>query len=426
MEEYRREQRIQPSRAIANNETGNRQLKEFVDNRNCSVNHLSEVVQRHKPKRGVNFGYDMIKNDLESFYLAVDDQEPKNHGLDKMKHNILGDSDDQGVQLGWSSIMSFTTEDDYLTNFNKILGPDIEDPNAIYSTTQVVTRGVDTCTFIVVSNGKNHVTAHLDGKDVRNEEVMISIIDAVPLGAFPIDIYVSLIDDRAEDKQAGRADFVRSLIEYYFLDSSKKLLPFHSVNDKLSLTEALLFNLSPEACSKIQILDRGKPRDNSQSKENRNYLQHPEIGVYLNDKGKLCVFGSLSHSDDREAEITGKEKSFETPLEYRGHPCYLTTACVIHRGLLDNCEELTVLRYFRDTYLINKPGGKDLITAYYAKAPYILANIHKRKKEEEDVILESIYGIVRECVDAILNGDNEFAFRTYCDMVVKLDSEYGN
>lgn len=122
MTEYRREQRKRPSRAIANNETGSRQLKEFVDNRNCSVNHLSEVVQCHKPKRGVNFGYDMIKNDLESFYLAVDDQEPKDHGLDKMKHNILGDPDNQGAQLGWSSIMSFSTEDDRLTNFQEILG----------------------------------------------------------------------------------------------------------------------------------------------------------------------------------------------------------------------------------------------------------------------------------------------------------------
>lgn len=60
---------------------------------------------------------------------------------------------------------------------------------------------------------------------------------------------------------------------------------------------------------------------------------------------------------------------------------------------------------------------------YYARAPYILNNIHKRRKEEEDMILASIYGIVRECVDAILSGDNEFVFRTYCDMVVRLDAE---
>lgn len=108
-----------------------------------------------------------------------------------------------------------------------------------------------------------------------------------------------------------------------------------------------------------------------------------------------------------------------------GWRCYLTTACVTYKGLPDNCEELTILRHFRDTYLINKPNGKDLIAMYYDKAPYILANIHKRKKEEEDMILRSIYGIVRECVDAILKGDNEFAFHAYCDMVVKLDAKYG-
>lgn len=129
------------------------------------------------------------------------------------------------------------------------------------------------------------------------------------------------------------------------------------------------------------------------------------------------------YGKDHRKSVEGVLRSIK---EKQSSPCYITTACVTMKGLLDDCEELTVLRDFRDTYLINKPNGKDLIAMYYTRAPYILGNIHKRRKEEEDMILENIYGIVRECVDAILSGDNEFAFRTYCDMVVKLDEEYGN
>ena len=75
---------------------------------------------------------------------------------------------------------------------------------ATYSTTQVVTRGVDSCTFIVITNGVNHVTAHLDGNDVRSIDVLNSIIEAVPCseeGApFP-DIFISLDDDRKYVKE---------------------------------------------------------------------------------------------------------------------------------------------------------------------------------------------------------------------------------
>lgn len=426
MAEYRREQRIQLSRAITNNETGNRQLKEFVDNRNCLVNHLSEVVQLHKPKRYVDFGYPMVGIPLGCFY----------EGKDRKKSNILGDSDDQGVQLGWSSIMSFTTEKGGLTNFRKILGPDMEviegQDVATYSTTQIVTRGVDSCTFIVVSDGKNHVTAHLDGGDTRRKEVLDSIIEVVPYPErgepFP-NIFISLVDDR-QSRFKGRVTFAKALINYYSTGDLCSNLSECQITDDGDLVEALKANLTEEQQNHVQIFNRdmeNKQRDN---------LQHPEIGVYLNDDDQLSIFGSLSHQKDQREEITGREKIFEFPLdpqidctqEIMGErrKCYLTTACVTHKGLADDCEELTVLRHFRDTYLINKSNGKDLIAMYYNKAPYILANIHKKKKEEEDMILESIYVIVRECVDAILNGDNEFAFRTYCDMVVKLDSEYGN
>ena len=98
--------------------------------------------------------------------------------------------------------------------------------------------------------------------------------------------------------------------------------------------------------------------------------------------------------------------------------CYITTACTVANGLPDDCEELTVLRDFRDTYLLQKPNGKRLIEIYYEHSPYIVHCI--RQCEDEEEILRILYGIIKRCVQAIKRGNMEFAYHTYCFMVLKL------
>jgi len=98
--------------------------------------------------------------------------------------------------------------------------------------------------------------------------------------------------------------------------------------------------------------------------------------------------------------------------------CYITTACVHHMGLGDDCNELMTLRNFRDAYLIKKPNGQQLIEFYYQYSPQIVSAIRSREDEEE--ILKRIYLVILKCVEAIEKGDNEFAFQTYCQMVINL------
>ena len=57
--------------------------------------------------------------------------------------------------------------------------------------------------------------------------------------------------------------------------------------------------------------------------------------------------------------------------------CYLTSACTQARGLPDDCEELTVLRAFRDTYVRALPTGEADVRRYYATAPQIVNAIHR-------------------------------------------------
>lgn len=127
-----------------------------------------------------------------------------------------------------------------------------------------------------------------------------------------------------------------------------------------------------------------------------------------------------------ETERSEENISLDTRAPETDSCCYLTTACVKYKGLDDDCEELTVLRYFRDTYLMEKPNGKAMIAMYYEQAPCILHNIAKENMGAQEKIMEQIYGIVRRCVDAINDGDNEFAFLEYCNMVRMLDAQYGS
>lgn len=99
--------------------------------------------------------------------------------------------------------------------------------------------------------------------------------------------------------------------------------------------------------------------------------------------------------------------------------CFVTTACVKSRGLPDDCEELTVLRSFRDTWVKDRPGGGEDIRRYYAEAPGIVSRINARK--DAGRLWDTVYEeMVLPCVEMIRNGDREGAYRLYRDWTLRL------
>ena len=103
--------------------------------------------------------------------------------------------------------------------------------------------------------------------------------------------------------------------------------------------------------------------------------------------------------------------------------CFLTSACVEARGLLDDCRELTVLRKFREGYLRSTPEGIKEIAEYYFIAPQIVSAIQKR--DDSLAVFDSIYAkLVKPCVDFIENGDNESAHKLYRETVQQLRLQY--
>ncbi len=102
--------------------------------------------------------------------------------------------------------------------------------------------------------------------------------------------------------------------------------------------------------------------------------------------------------------------------------CYLTTACLMHynKEFNDNCEELTILRWFRDNFV-----SKEDIEMYYEIAPIIVNNIDNYDKSY--LIYEFIYhNVVSACVNAIKIGNYRFAYSRYKNSILALKKQFIN
>lgn len=72
-----------------------------------------------------------------------------------------------------------------------------------------------------------------------------------------------------------------------------------------------------------------------------------------------------------------------------GSFCFITTAICQSENKPDDCEELTVLRNFRDNYMMETSERKTMILEYYEKAPSIVARIDAREDRK------AIYSFIR-------------------------------
>lgn len=107
--------------------------------------------------------------------------------------------------------------------------------------------------------------------------------------------------------------------------------------------------------------------------------------------------------------------------EKKDSGCYLTSACVDYMGKTDNCEELTVLRNFRDGYMKKSAVGARLVEEYYAVAPQIVKAIDK--SPERDGYYNYIYGEIKTCVALINAGKYEETQKRYTQMVTRLKEQ---
>ncbi len=106
-----------------------------------------------------------------------------------------------------------------------------------------------------------------------------------------------------------------------------------------------------------------------------------------------------------------------------GSFCFLTTAMWDYYGKPDDCDELNVLRQFRDNWMSQNEEGRQLISEYYEIAPAIVKAI------DEDFDVVSVYSMIRDviyhCLDLLGKGDNQGCLDSYKEMVQFLADKYG-
>ena len=105
--------------------------------------------------------------------------------------------------------------------------------------------------------------------------------------------------------------------------------------------------------------------------------------------------------------------------EGSGSNCFLTTAVVERRGEPDDGPTLSVLRRFRDGYMMETIERQALVAAYYETAPSIVAAIPADHPD-----WEWIGGRIDAAIAAIRNGDDRAAFDVYADMMRRLTSRW--
>ena len=138
-----------------------------------------------------------------------------------------------------------------------------------------------------------------------------------------------------------------------------------------------------------------------------------------------CAFDDIIHGEmweDREAYRDGQEAHKESSGEEGGGGCFLTTACVEHAGLSDDCHELTVLRSFRDSYVAGMNNGAALLAEYYEVAPAVVRRIEE--SPDREAILSGIFATVTRAVKLIENGNFAEAFTCYETMFAALKERY--
>jgi hypothetical protein len=105
-----------------------------------------------------------------------------------------------------------------------------------------------------------------------------------------------------------------------------------------------------------------------------------------------------------------------------GGGCFITTAVCERRGEKDDCETLTKLRGFRDTFMQETPQRKALVWLYYKTAPSLVRAIQHRADAGE--YLDALFDkyIAPACA-AIDRGENRDAFTLYTQMLFQVQED---
>jgi len=90
-------------------------------------------------------------------------------------------------------------------------------------------------------------------------------------------------------------------------------------------------------------------------------------------------------------------------------------------GKADDCNELTILREFRDEHLLRTHHGRTLVEEYYNISPALVEKLRSRSRQEP-AIFEHLYAKhLMLVVKSIAAGDYDAAILQYRRMLTTID-----
>lgn len=108
---------------------------------------------------------------------------------------------------------------------------------------------------------------------------------------------------------------------------------------------------------------------------------------------------------------------------FRSSPCFITTAVCESLGKPDNCYELTLLRRYRNTYMMCSQQGARAVEEYYRIAPAIVEKIGSF--QDSAAIYQSIWTqYLSPCIHSIEENRLSDCANIYTDMVNTLKLQY--
>lgn len=137
-------------------------------------------------------------------------------------------------------------------------------------------------------------------------------------------------------------------------------------------------------------------------------------------KGVKCYNNELRNTSDNKP-ITELGICLAIKKSTSSSGCFITTAVCENLGKKDNCNELQILRKFRDEYLLNTSENRTLVEDYYKISPKLIQNINSSKNKMllSKYLLDNYINVV---IDDIKNEEYKNAVDNYIRMINYLDN----
>ena len=103
--------------------------------------------------------------------------------------------------------------------------------------------------------------------------------------------------------------------------------------------------------------------------------------------------------------------------------CFISTAVCAGLGKQDDCEELELLRHYRDTILLQQVDGPASVRQYYRLAPMIVRAI-EQSSQTEQIYAEILERYLLPAIGQIRTKKYDGAYQSYRQMVEQLSERF--